>query len=89
MNRYARPLPPRIAKLDALAVDLWWSWHPEARRVFRRLDYGAWRATELGFRFLNDVLTAFLQDSGQPSSERRVVHSGPPVRAAEGLSTHC
>ena len=25
--------------------DLWWSWHAEARAVFRRLDYGLWRAT--------------------------------------------
>ena len=29
----------RIARLDELAADLWWSWHPEARAVFRRLDY--------------------------------------------------
>src|SRR6266566_3071650 len=37
--------PERIRRLDELAVDLWWSWHPEARAVFRRLDYGVWRAT--------------------------------------------
>src|SRR4051794_30373841 len=45
MNRYSRPLPPRISHLDDLAVDLWWSWHPAARQVFRRLDYSAWRST--------------------------------------------
>jgi starch phosphorylase len=46
MNRYAsRPLPERIAQLEELATDLWWSWHPEAREVFRRLDYGLWRST--------------------------------------------
>jgi starch phosphorylase len=45
MNRYTRTLPPRISQLDDLAVDLWWSWHPAARQVFRRLDYAAWRAT--------------------------------------------
>ena len=47
MNRYAAlpPLPERISRLDELAVDLWWSWHPEARAVFRRLDYTLWRAT--------------------------------------------
>src|SRR5262249_9321974 len=28
-----------------LAVDLWWSWHPEARAVWRRLDYTLWRLT--------------------------------------------
>src|SRR6476646_2018860 len=38
-------LPERIARLHELAGDLWWSWHAEAREVFRRLDYGVWRAT--------------------------------------------
>jgi starch phosphorylase len=47
MTRYSGlpPVPERIARLEELAVDLWWSWHPEARAVFRRLDYGLWRAT--------------------------------------------
>jgi starch phosphorylase len=39
------PLPERINRLDALAKDLWWSWIPEARHVFRRLDYAIWRMT--------------------------------------------
>src|SRR6476659_4084439 len=39
------PLPTRISRLDELASDLWWSWHAEARMVFRRLDYALWRAT--------------------------------------------
>jgi starch phosphorylase len=39
------PIPERIARLEELAIDLWWSWHPEARVVFRRLDYPLWRAT--------------------------------------------
>jgi len=47
MKRYSnlRALPDRIARLDELAVDLWWSWHTEPRAVFRRLDYALWRAT--------------------------------------------
>jgi len=45
MSRYSIPLPERIARLEDLAVDLWWSWHPDARTVFRRLDYTLWRAT--------------------------------------------
>ena len=47
MNRYSNlpPFPERIARLEDLAVDLWWSWHAEAREVFRRLDYANWRAT--------------------------------------------
>src|SRR5215470_16027860 len=38
-------IPSRITRLEELAVDLWWSWHPEAREVFRRLDYALWRGT--------------------------------------------
>jgi starch phosphorylase len=47
MERYAGlpPLPERIARLPELAVDLWWSWHPDARAVFRSLDYPLWRST--------------------------------------------
>jgi len=47
MNRYASlpPLPDRLKRLDELAVDLWWSYHADARNVFRRLDYGLWRQT--------------------------------------------
>jgi starch phosphorylase len=45
MSRYSIPLPERVARLEDLAVDLWWSWHSDARAVFRRLDYTLWRAT--------------------------------------------
>jgi starch phosphorylase len=47
MNSYPNhpPRPTRISRLDELANDLWWSWHAEARMVFRRLDYTLWRAT--------------------------------------------
>jgi glycogen phosphorylase len=38
-------LPERVSRLEELAIDIWWSWHPEGRAVFRRLDYALWRAT--------------------------------------------
>src|SRR5574341_969090 len=38
-------LPARIGRLEELACDLWWSWNPEARELFRRLDYTLWRQT--------------------------------------------
>ncbi len=38
-------MPERIARLEELATDLWWSWHATPRAVFRRLDYALWRAT--------------------------------------------
>ena len=39
------PLPDRVHRLEELARDLWWSWTPDARNVFRRLDYPLWRLT--------------------------------------------
>jgi starch phosphorylase len=47
MNQYTGrpPMPERLARLEELAIDLWWSWHREARGVFRHLDYTLWRAT--------------------------------------------
>jgi starch phosphorylase len=47
MNRYSSlpPLPERLSRLADLAVDLWWSWHADAREAFRRLDYPLWRHT--------------------------------------------
>jgi starch phosphorylase len=38
-------LPDRINRLEELAYDLWWSWNPDARHVFRALDYPLWRLT--------------------------------------------
>ncbi len=47
MNRYSGlpSIPERLSRLPELAIDIWWSWHPTARSVFRRLDYQLWRAT--------------------------------------------
>src|SRR4030042_705820 len=36
-------LPERINRLGELANNLWWSWHPTARSLFRMLDYPMWR----------------------------------------------
>jgi starch phosphorylase len=36
-------LPERINRLEELANNLWWSWHPQARELFRILDYPLWR----------------------------------------------
>src|SRR5688572_2818149 len=38
-------LPERLSRLRELAYDLWWSWHDEARTVFRMMDYQLWRNT--------------------------------------------
>ena len=38
-------MPAKIKRLPELAYNLWWSWTPEARNLFRRLDYPLWSNT--------------------------------------------
>ncbi|MCK5489300.1 MAG: alpha-glucan family phosphorylase, partial [Gemmatimonadetes bacterium] len=40
-----RELPARIAGLEGLANNLWWTWHQEARALFQRLDPTLWALT--------------------------------------------
>src|SRR4030042_4486389 len=44
-NLSVSKLPRRIEGLDELAYNLWWSWHIEARQLFKALDNALWRAT--------------------------------------------
>jgi starch phosphorylase len=36
-------VPERISSLSELAYNSWWSWHPEARMLFKMLDRAAWK----------------------------------------------
>jgi glycogen phosphorylase len=46
LNQSTKPkLPKRVGRLDELAHNLWWSWHPQARDLFRILDYPLWRTS--------------------------------------------
>jgi len=38
-------LPERIARLEELAYNIWWSWQEDARVLFRYLDHPLWRVT--------------------------------------------
>ncbi len=38
-----RSIPDRISGLGELAYNLWWSWHPAARMLFKTLDRTAWK----------------------------------------------
>jgi glycogen phosphorylase len=68
MERFAAaaPLPSRIHRLQELALDLWWSWIPTARQVFRRLDYPLWRLSSHNpVRMLLTIDAARLQEAAQ------------------------
>jgi len=36
-------IPERLSGLRKLASNLWWSWHPEARMLFKMLDRQVWK----------------------------------------------
>lgn len=38
-------LPERLAGLGDLAENLWWSWHPNARMLYKMLDRQVWKET--------------------------------------------
>lgn len=49
-------LPKRLSRLSELAYNLWWTWEPEAARLFRRLDYDLWgRLGHNPIRLLREV----------------------------------
>ncbi len=56
------PLPARVAGLADLAHNLSWSWHREARALFRRLDPLLWHEKRHNaIRFLQDLEPARLE----------------------------
>ncbi|HTP08146.1 MAG TPA: alpha-glucan family phosphorylase [Anaerolineae bacterium] len=71
-------LPKQLAELGELAYNLWWSWNPEALRLYRRIDPVLWeRASHNPVRFLQQVarknLNAAAQDNTYLESYRRVL----------------
>ncbi|MBN1877841.1 MAG: alpha-glucan family phosphorylase [Anaerolineae bacterium] len=38
-------LPPRLARLEDLAYNFWWSWHRASRDLFKQLDRTLWTTT--------------------------------------------
>ena len=57
------PIPDRITRLVEIAYNLWWTWHPEAQELFRRIDAQLWEDV-----YHNPVL--FLREVRQSSVEK-------------------
>ena len=59
-------LPKRIARLGELAFNLWWTWQPEAVRLFGRLDYALWeRLGHNPIRLLHEIGRARLSQAAK------------------------
>ncbi len=49
-------MPKRLTRLSELAYNLWWTWQPEAARLFGRLDFDLWeRLGHNPIRMLREV----------------------------------
>ena len=57
-------LPKQISRLHELSYNLWWAWHPEAARLFGRLDYELWeRLGHNPIRLLREIERARLKQA--------------------------
>ncbi|NOY99260.1 MAG: glycosyltransferase family 1 protein [Chloroflexi bacterium] len=62
-------LPRRIDRLGELAYNLWWTWQPNAQRLFSRIDHALWeRLAHNPIRFLRQVERACLNEAAQDSA---------------------
>src|SRR3990167_6884424 len=71
-------LPGKIARLKDLAYNLWWSWHPEARALFKEVDRTLWADThhnpvQLLRRCPKSRLDALMGDAGFMSRYEAVI----------------
>ena len=39
-------IPSKISRIGDLSYNLWWSWNPDARQLFRQLDLALWRSAK-------------------------------------------
>ena len=62
-------LPKRIAKLDDIANNLWWSWNTEFLRLFKQIDRDLWDSVEKNpVKFLKLVSQERLEEAAQNPS---------------------
>jgi len=55
-------IPGRISRLEELAGNFWWSWHDDARDLFRSLEYPLWRSVNHNpIKLLQDIDASKLQ----------------------------
>ncbi len=82
-------MPARLARLPELACNLWWSWQPEARALFKALDEPLWRRTRHNpIRVLAEIdperLERAAEDLEYAGRLRRVLAAFDAARAAGG-----
>jgi len=66
-------LPKQISRLHELSYNLWWTWHPEAARLFGRLDYELWeRLGHNPIRLLREIERARLKQAASDKEYQKL-----------------
>ena len=61
-------LPPSLEKLGELATNLWFSWNPDVRDLYREIDLDTWRNCGRNpAKFLESVDTNLINDFSKDS----------------------
>ena len=64
-------LPKRLSRLGELAYNLWWTWQPDAARLFSRMDNNLWeRLGHNPIRFLREVGRPRLSEASKDKEYR-------------------
>ncbi len=59
-------LPRRIVRLRELAYNLWWTWQPDAQRLYNRIDNDLWeRLSHNPIRLLRELERSVINDAAQ------------------------
>lgn len=98
MNHFRAQLPPfdlpkKLARLGELAYNLWWTWQPEATRLYSQLDRAMWeRLNHNPIRMLREIkrarLNEVLKDRDYMNSYRRVFEAFDSYAAQQDTWTH-
>jgi starch phosphorylase len=69
MTPLEEKMPEKINRLPELAYNLWWSWNPNARALFKRLDLTLWRSTQHNpVQMLQEISPDRLQEASNDSA---------------------
>ncbi|MBN1995105.1 MAG: alpha-glucan family phosphorylase [Anaerolineae bacterium] len=69
------PIPERIIRLTEIAYNLWWTWHPEAQELFKRIDARLWEDVYHNpILFLREVRQAEVDEAANNPEFIRAYH---------------
>jgi len=86
-------LPKKLARLGDLAYNLWWTWQPEAGRLYSQLDRAMWeRLNHNPIRMLHEIkrarLNEVIKDKDYMDSYKRVFADFDAYMAYQDTWTH-